>query len=193
MNQPTEKDQMQAPQYPVDSKSPFVLAGSSSEAPPPGFRTAFACLSMNSHDRLRLIQFSQHDIAIVRAAILQAWPKGIQDERNYHGAHEFKLRGYPWSGQGDEAVPSRQLMISVMASLYNAGWVLTASTDISKKQLDKDACLFRFQAPPPPPCQWFAISFNRGDRLRLIGAPEEVIAPFKQMLAPLLQKDGEKS
>ncbi|KAL0953144.1 hypothetical protein HGRIS_004412 [Hohenbuehelia grisea] len=177
-------------QYSVDPKAPVVLAGPSSEALPPVFRTAFACLSLNSYDRLRLIRFSQHDIGVVRAAVQQAWPRGIQDERNYYGSHEFKLRGYPWSGQADEAVPSRQLILTVLSDLYDAGWVLTASTDISKKKLDKDALLFRFQSPPPPPCTWFAISFNKGDRLRLIGAPNQVTAQFKDMLGPLLQSDG---
>ncbi len=44
--------------------------------------------------------------------------------------------------------------------------------------MDKDSCLFRHQHPAPPPCAWMSISFNRGDRLRLIGAPQEIIAPF---------------
>ncbi|KAL4255222.1 hypothetical protein AB1N83_012552 [Pleurotus pulmonarius] len=78
----------------------------------------------------------------------------------------------------------------VLADLYNAGWVLFASTDISKNGMDKDSCLFRYQQPAPPPCSWMSISFNRGDRLRLIGAPQEIIAPFGRVMGPLLQKEG---
>lgn len=157
----------------------------------PSFRTTFACMSLNMGDRLRLIQFPQSGIDIVRGAIASAWRPGIQSEREYHGAYEFKMHGNPWYGQGSEAVPSRRLMCSVLASMYDAGWVLKASTDISKKQMDKDSLLFRLQYPPPPPSQWFAISFNRGDRMRLIDAPEEVIPAFKECLGPMLQKDGE--
>ncbi|KAG9224415.1 hypothetical protein CCMSSC00406_0009457 [Pleurotus cornucopiae] len=216
------------------------------EAPPynqgPAFRTTFACMSMNSTDLLRLIQFPPEPAHIVRngesfctlrlysfdridgliidTAITQSWPRGIKEERDYHGAHEFKLKGNPWSGQGSEAVPSRIFMVrrkshpplgpaqdslaslhynatltplsqcQILADLYNAGWVLFASTDISKNALDKDSCLFRYQQPAPPPCSWMSISFNRGDRLRLIGAPQEMIAPFGRVLGPLLQKEG---
>jgi hypothetical protein len=34
-----------------------------------------------------------------------------QDERLYHGAHEFKLKGNPWLGQSSDAVPARTLMV----------------------------------------------------------------------------------
>lgn len=164
------------------------------EAPPYNqglaFRTTFACMSMNSTDLLRLIQFPPEPACIVRNAITQSWPRGLKEERDYHGAHEFKLKGNPWSGQGSEAVPSRIFMCQILADLYNAGWVLFASTDISKNALDKDSCLFRYQQPAPPPCSWMSISFNRGDRLRLIGAPQEMIAPFGRVLGSLLQKEG---
>jgi hypothetical protein len=154
--------------------------------------TSSHLLTRPSSDRLRLIRFTQQEVQEVRIAIQNSWPKGIQEERNYYGAHEFKLKGYPWSGQGTEAVPSRFLTCTVLQTLWNLGWVLVASTDVSKKQLDKDSLLFRHQSPPPAPCQWFAISFNRGDLLRLIGAPPELNEPFKQMLGALLQKEGWK-
>jgi hypothetical protein len=145
-------------------------------------------LSLNESDKLRLIKFPQAEVQAVRAAIKKSWPKGIQDERDYYGAHEFKLKGYPWEGQGSEAVPSRLLTCSVLEALWNMGWVLQAATDISKKQLDKDTLYFRHQTPPPPQCHWFAISFNRDDRLRLIGAPQDLIEPFKQVLGHNVQK-----
>jgi hypothetical protein len=161
-------------------------------ADPQRVGSTFACMSLNMFDRLRMIQFAAGDIELVRQAIKKVWMKGIQEERNYHGAHEFKLKGNPWFGQGNDAVPSRSLMASVFSTLYNKGWILVASTDISKKQMDKDSFLFRLQIPPPEPCTWMAISFNRGDRLRLIDAPRELIEPFRAMLKPLLQQEGWK-
>lgn len=56
-------------------------------------------------------------------------------------------------------------------------------------QLDKDNIIFRRQTPPIK-CSWFSISFNRGDLLRLIDAPEEMIQPVKEAFGALLQKDG---
>jgi hypothetical protein len=52
--------------------------------------------------------------------------------------------------------------------------------------MDKDALLFRHQYPPPTPCVWMAISFNMGDRIRLVNAPEELIAPFRMWVSPML-------
>ena len=53
---------------------------------------------------------------------------------------------------------------------------------------------FRKQSVPPPPSLWLAISFTRSDRLRLFGAPAELIAGFRGMLRSmaLLQDEGAK-
>lgn len=61
-------------------------------------------------DRLRLIRFPQAIIGVVRQALLSSWPRGLQNERYYAGAYEFKLRGNPWRGQWVEAVESRIMM-----------------------------------------------------------------------------------
>ncbi len=80
-----------------------------------GYPTAYsrhqhACLTLNWSDRLRLIQFPAPIIGVVRQAILISWRSGIQKEKHYGGAHEFKVGGNPWFGQGVEAVESRILM-----------------------------------------------------------------------------------
>ncbi|KIM86167.1 hypothetical protein PILCRDRAFT_776389 [Piloderma croceum F 1598] len=84
----------------------------------------------------------------------------------------------PWHGQVDNAIPSRSLMCAILATLYNLGWTTLHSKDVSKKQLDKDTILFRHQATPVPPWAWFSISFNKGDLLRLIHAPQEMTPAF---------------
>ena len=75
----------------------------------------------------------------------------------------------PGSGQGDDAVPARLLMCAVLSTLHAAGWILAFSTDISKKELDKDTLIFKKSAYVEPSI-WCSISFNRSDRLRIIGA-----------------------
>ncbi|KAK7457798.1 hypothetical protein VKT23_010138 [Stygiomarasmius scandens] len=181
----------------LPEKSKVAPASQDVEIPPPTYTgsshvTRFACMSMNRADRLRFMMFNDTDIQAVRNTLSTAWFKGIQEEQNYHGAHEFKLRGYPWSAQGSEAVPSRQMMCAVFETLYNLGWVVVSATDISKRSLDKDTTFFRYQYPAPPPCTWMSVSFNMGDRLRLINAPEEVIQSTKQAVSSMIQKDGWK-
>lgn len=53
---------------------------------------------------------------------------------------------------------------------------------MSKKERDKDTLVFRKQQHPPPESEWISISFNQRDRLRLIGADEELTAAFRAML-----------
>lgn len=122
-------------------------------------------------------------------AILASWPFGIQREREYGSSFEFKLKGKevylssrsrlmhwlnialvgnPWSGQGVEAIPCRVLMMAILRALYDIGHVIYLSTDLSRKQFDKDSIFFRWHSVPPPPCIWFAISFNMGDTIRVI-------------------------
>jgi len=152
----------------------------------------FACVSLNMTDRLRLIGFPPLIIDSIREAINSSWPKGIQSERDYYGSYEYKLNGNPWSGQFGEAVPSRVMMTTVLSTLYHSGWHLQMSTDISKKVHDKDTLFFR-SGPLPSPASFFSASFNEGDKLRLIGAPPNVINSVKQVLAGAVQSEEWKA
>jgi len=73
-----------------------------------------ACLTLNWTDRLRLIRFPVAIIDVVRQAILTSWHRGLQNEKSYAGAYEFKFSGNPWFGQGVEAVESRIMMYVVI-------------------------------------------------------------------------------
>jgi hypothetical protein len=146
------------------------------------FKTSFASISLHKTDRIRLLQFPPENIAAIRDVIKKNWGSGIQEERTYANSHEFKCLGNPWSGQGADAIPARILMRGILAYLYSFGWILTASTDVSKSLLEKDTMVFRKQVVAPSPSEWIAISFNQGDRLRLIGAPAGLIAAFQALL-----------
>jgi hypothetical protein len=79
--------------------------------PPPSYALhQHACLTLNWTDRIRLIRFPPAIIDAVRQAIRVSWRRGLQNERMYAGAYEFKLAGNPWYGQGCEAVESRVMM-----------------------------------------------------------------------------------
>ncbi|KAM3447320.1 hypothetical protein MY3296_008847 [Beauveria thailandica] len=173
-----------------------VGSSSSSSSPPAPFQTNFASLSLHMSDRLRLVQFPDDDVAAVRAVIRQVWREGIQAERPYSVSHEFKLRGRPWSGSGTGpyAVPAIVLVRELFACLYARGWIMTASTDISRKEFDKDTLIFRRGGPLLPPVSWMAVSFKQGDKMRLLGAPPGLVAAVGDVLASmrLLQARTEK-
>lgn len=148
-------------------------------------------MTLNSTDKLRLLRFSEPDLGAVRLAINQSWSQGIQHEESYYGAWEYKLKGNPWYGAGDEAIPSRILTTAIFAALYNQGWSLAQNSDLSKAEHDKDTMFFRkFSALPP--CHWSSISFNEFDKIRLIRGPPELIQAVGQLLRPLTQEVKEK-
>lgn len=184
----------------ADSKAASASQQTQAGAPPPAynasvgssaaaattttpFQTSFASLSLHMSDRIRLVQFPPDDIAAVRAVLRSAWREGLQAERPYSVSYEFKLRGRPWSGSGtgSYAVPAILLMRDVFACLYARGWIMTASTDISRKELDKDTLIFRRQGAAPPPASWMALSFKQGDKIRLLGAPPDLLDAMAAM------------
>lgn len=79
--------------------------------------------------------------------------------------------------------------IHVLSALHNHGWYLLTSTDVSKKQLDKDTLIFLLGIPPPQTA-FFAVSFNDHDKLRLIGIPADLIPAVQRTLGPAnIQKE----
>lgn len=126
-------------------------------------------ISFNMSDRIRLIGLPIDVINSMRTAIINSWGH-IQNERDYYSTYEFKLKGYPWSGQGEDAVSSRRLLAAVLKTMAQFGWNLLQAADVSKKEFDKDTLFFE-RGLPDPDADLFAISFNMGDRIRIIDAP----------------------
>ncbi|BEI81232.1 hypothetical protein CcaverHIS002_0203920 [Cutaneotrichosporon cavernicola] len=133
----------------------------------------YACLHLSREDRIRLLGFPPHMVEVMRNTLTIAWPVGLQNSEGGPGWHEFKLRGNPWFGQGREAVPAKRLMIHILHAMANAGWHLAASTDLSKKNWDKDSLMFR--AGPPAHRIMFAVTFNETDKIRIIDPPNESV------------------
>ncbi|CAF0781579.1 unnamed protein product [Rotaria sp. Silwood1] len=156
-------------------------ATNSDDLPPAYSLHQHACLTLNWTDRLRLIRFPTNIISVIRQAIQTSWYPGLQKEKEYAGAYEFKLNGNPWHGQGSEAVEARAMMMAVLSALHHQGWYLLMSTDVSKKKSDKDSLIFQLGIPPPS-TSFFAVSLNEWDKLRLIGAPNELIRAAQQTI-----------
>lgn len=129
-------------------------------------------ISLNMADRIRLIGLPVNVVDAMRTAISNSWGK-IQNEGDYHSAYEFKLKGYPWYGKGDDSVLSRRLLAAVLKTMAQFGWNLLQAADVSKKPDDKDTLFFE-KGTPDPDADLFAMSFNMGDRIRIIDAPSFV-------------------
>ncbi|PGH15221.1 hypothetical protein AJ79_02586 [Helicocarpus griseus UAMH5409] len=174
----------------------FAQLRSQQQAPlltPPAssFRTSFASVSLHMNDRVRLLGFSSTDVAQIHGILDQYWPKGVASTREYGASDEFRLNGSPWNPSTwfeDEKTAARRLMCGLLKGLYDLGWVLKAPVDVLKKDGNKDTLLFRLQQPPPPPCNWMCISFNKSDLLQLIGAPRAVCEAMSNILEDKIQR-----
>ena len=67
-------------------------------------------VSLNREDRVRLINFDENAKWIVRQAITKRYQSSPPSEREYYGAHEFKVQGCPFHCSGEAAVASRRLI-----------------------------------------------------------------------------------
>ncbi len=73
----------------------------------------------------------------VGRCIDQYWPGGVQDTRRHELCIEYKLKGYPWHSNGDDAMNSRFLMTHILQSLVAVGWAVMSALDISRRADDK--------------------------------------------------------
>jgi hypothetical protein len=69
-------------------------------------------IQLSQHDRLRINgkPFPNAVVDPIRSIITERWGE-VQKECFQNGAHEYKLKGYPWGGTRDEAVKSRRQLI----------------------------------------------------------------------------------
>ncbi|KAH7161491.1 hypothetical protein EDB81DRAFT_683289 [Dactylonectria macrodidyma] len=140
------------------------------------FKTRFACIAFALPDRMRLIQFPEVEMAAVYEVVKASWPLGIGHFRPHDRSREIKLNGYPWGADKNGNDDGRRLVLCILESLYNMGWVLETAVDVTMKKSSRDSLVFRRQNPVPPPCEWISISFNCGDKLKVLGAqPKELV------------------
>ena len=72
---------------------------------------------------------------IIRQAIQESWPSGIQNESfRLNDVHEFKLNGRPFllNISFGNAVMSRRMAGSILNGLYRVGWRLIMSSDLTR-------------------------------------------------------------
>lgn len=187
-------------------------------APPLNRSSRYATLSLSKTDRIRFLHFPEEIYRKAEAVLIRSWPPGIQAEACYGGAYEYRLRGRPWGTFGKvEAIGSRELLRSVLAYLYDRGWVLTTSINLSEKVRSKDTLLFKKTGdddqgsdcgsvdcgspltPSPssalPPVDWMVVQFSHANRIFLHGhEAEDLIAGFRALLTRLaLLEKGEWS
>ncbi|RKK17609.1 hypothetical protein BFJ70_g7281 [Fusarium oxysporum] len=108
---------------------------------PPVFKTQFACMTFNMFDRIRLINFTEAEVSGIKEVVAAQWSPGLAHVQPYGESMEFRLRGRPWlhrSGGNDD---SRRLMLRILEKLFDMGWVLQGSMEITLKSESKGKTL----------------------------------------------------
>lgn len=107
----------------------------------------YAILSLHHSDTIRFLQFPESLYTGAAALLRASWPPGIQSERPYSQAYEYKLKGRPFGTLGDqESVGSRRLVRDLLAFLHRRGWVVVTPLNQSSHAGCKDTLIFRQQA-----------------------------------------------
>lgn len=109
--------------------------------------STFGIMSFHYSDTIRFLQFPESIYTGVAPLLRASWPPGIQSERPYAQAYEYKLKGRPFTALGDqECVGSRRLVRDLLAFLHRRGWVLVAPVKHSRHAGSKDSLVFRQQS-----------------------------------------------
>ncbi|KAG0262606.1 hypothetical protein BGZ95_003992 [Linnemannia exigua] len=91
------------------------------------------CITLNETDKIRLLGVPHVLVIPIRNAIISSWGQ-IQSEQVYYGAHEFKLLGMPWRGQGNESITARMLLVSVLRAMAVNGWNMIQAADVIQQE-----------------------------------------------------------
>ena len=98
----------------------------------------YACLSLTSLNRLRLLDFPIDVGVAMKDCIYQFYPFGVQNEVNLPDSNlEINVQGWPWTAHGlsKGAVfyHMRAVLGKMMAVAAQNGWYVSLSADVSSK------------------------------------------------------------
>ncbi|KAG0000575.1 hypothetical protein BGZ80_010681 [Entomortierella chlamydospora] len=91
-------------------------------------------ISFHGTDRIRLIDVPPFIIPLVKGAIQAQWRKGIQSSTLFFKAHEFKLNGNPFWGDGEDVVLTHVMLAQILSTLREQGYKLYSSANINSGQ-----------------------------------------------------------
>ena len=136
----------------------------------------YCMLSLNQHDRLRLLDCPPDFIPVIREVIGKYRGQGtIQREQEFHGSYEFKLKGNPWCAEAQDTVYSRLLIAKVLEGVRGLGWEVSLAVDTSCKMNDKAVLILKQANGGGAQQTHFCLCPTDIDRIRLIGAPTAII------------------
>ena len=154
--------------------------------------TYVMCLSLNGTDKIRVLA-PQEVFNLIRTALQNSWPLGIQREAPFGQGFEFKLKGNPWSDteyDGQEAFLKPVMISELLSALFANGWLFIGAIDSEKRTHSLNALYFRFLPQEISEhdkfySKFFSISLNKSDRIRLHRASPDLVSTFIGLMPTL--------
>lgn len=146
-------------------------------------QTSIICLSLNATDKIRILA-PENIYPLIKQAVANSWPLGIQREQMFGLSYELKLNGNPWTDWARDSTESFAIPImicDIMQILFRNGWIYTGAIDSGQTQSSLNALYFRY-APDQisqsdlKNTSFFALSLNKTDRIRLHRATPDLIS-----------------
>lgn len=160
----------------------------------------YMAIAITMSDRMTLLYAGQQEIDIVRQSILTFW-NGINQEKvklevqnSPLTCYEFKLRGYPFTMLGDtqSSIQIRRMTSKILFDLYNIGWKLMISSDLSRYS-DLTTWIFQRHSNPPANVPFFTIGFSSTDKIQINDCPANILQLIRDLVRKLwyrqIQKD----
>uniref|UniRef100_A0A1I7ZZY0 Reverse transcriptase domain-containing protein n=2 Tax=Steinernema glaseri TaxID=37863 RepID=A0A1I7ZZY0_9BILA len=98
----------------------------------------YCCISLNSTDRLRLIECPEELIDMASRLIEDSWVGGIQKLKTEGDCTEYKMKGAPWYASTKiDAVRTRTFLTALLQECCAKGWAVMTALDVSRKLSDK--------------------------------------------------------
>ncbi|XP_057289349.1 uncharacterized protein LOC130612077 [Hydractinia symbiolongicarpus] len=151
----------------------------------------FMAISLHAWDSFIVLYGGQPELDVIRHSIVQFWSKGIQEEKpkfaspeNPNAAtrcYKFKMNGYPFSlGDKSSSIESRKMCANVLYGMYNLGWKLLVSSDLSQMQ-DLTTWFFQRQTLIPNTQIFFSIGISSFDKLQISNCPVHLHSVIKDV------------
>ena len=134
--------------------------------------------------------------AAVKQAISSSWPNGVSKELNTstqtRQSYEIQLNGYPWSSFSQtDYFNSPNLICSIFKSAERFGWKYVDSIQTTRKS----SLLFRYEPESIEQGDYFALVFDRLDRINIVSPPAKTVDIIKASISSAwskgIQKEGE--
>jgi len=151
------------------------------------------CLSLNGTNLLRVFIVREDVLQLIKSVIVKFWPYGIVNVQKFDKYFEIKLRGNPWSSSStneDDSYFAAALINGIFSALYHIGYIYSAAIDSGNREADVTAIYFRYDLDETRKIenmnrQFFAISLNKSDRLRLISVLPDLMQSIKKIMTHL--------